>query len=177
MEKMLCSVLETVDNQKPFLFIFRHSNLSFLNSSISRWLLNTFLDLSTTTKKSRRTKSFFSPLRWSMQKDFNCLLYHSFSMYISSFFYLFSIFSNLLQLSSRYLLREVGSIYIIWVSSVFNLYALKPTMYWSDISKFIYGGKQAYNFLFQFLLAYIRNSNEKTHRYSFAYFVKYNTYL
>ena len=85
--------------------------LSFLNSSISRWFLNTFSDLSTTTrKKSRRTKSFFSPLRYSMQKDFNCLLDHSFSMCISSFFYLFSISCNVVQLSSCYLYIKRGGV-------------------------------------------------------------------
>ena len=99
-----CGCRFRVEDKTPFFFhLYIYSNLSFLNSSISRWFLNTFFDLSTNQprKKSRRTKSFFSPLRWSMQKrTFNCLLYHSF--FSSLFFYLFSIFTNLVQLSSRY---------------------------------------------------------------------------
>ena len=71
-------------------------------------------------KKSRGTKSFFPSIsRWSMQKDFNLSLlsFLLFSLLMQRYifllflynFYLFSIFSNLLQLSSRYLFREVGS--------------------------------------------------------------------
>ena len=84
-----CGCRFRVEDKTPFFFhLYIYSNLSFLNSSISRWFLNTFFDLSTNQprKKSRRTKSFFSPLRWSMQKrTFNCLLYHSF---FSSLFFL-----------------------------------------------------------------------------------------
>ena len=39
---------------------------------------------------------------------------------LSTTTYLFSIFSNLLQLSSRYLFWEVGSIYIIWSHRCLN---------------------------------------------------------
>ena len=45
---------------KPFPLLFRDQNLSFLNSSISRWLLNTFLDLSTTTEEVKKNEIVFS---------------------------------------------------------------------------------------------------------------------
>ena len=89
-----CCGTKTLDTTKknPLFSLLGTQTLSFLNSSISRWFLNTFFDLSTTRKKSRRTKSFFSPLRYSMQKDFNCLLDHSFfHVYIFFFLPLFNL--------------------------------------------------------------------------------------
>ena len=73
--------------QNPFFpHLQRLSNVSFLNSSISRWLLNTFCDLSTTTKKSRRTKSFFSPQDEACKKTLTVSSIILFSICISFYF-------------------------------------------------------------------------------------------
>ena len=116
--------------QNPFFpHLQRLSNVSFLNSSISRWLLNTFCDLSTTTKKSRRTKSFFSPQDEACKKTLTVSSIILFSICISFYFQpLFSIFSNLPSITITLPTSRGGVNIHYFVSSVFDLYSLKPTM-------------------------------------------------
>ena len=85
-KRCCCIIVWVEDNIKPLSFhLYIYSNLSFLlNSSISRWFLNTFSDLSTTaTKEVKKNQIVFLSLKMKhAKKNFNCLLYHSFSLRI-----------------------------------------------------------------------------------------------
>ena len=107
----------------PF-FIVRCSNFVFSQQFniplIFEYLLRSINHHKEEVKKN---EIVFLSLKKQHAKDFNCLLDHSFSMCISSFFYLFSISCNVVQLSSCYLYIKRGGVNLQnFVSQVFDLF-------------------------------------------------------
>ena len=114
---LLLNIRETAYIHKTLSFlIFRDSQtclFSIVQYPADFWIPSSIYQPQ--PKKSRRTKSFFLSLKMKHAKK--TLTVSSIILFLCIyllFFYLFSIFSNLLQLSTCYLFREVGSIHIIW---------------------------------------------------------------